>query len=583
MHPFLLIPLVTLIGSCLVGSASVARDVGFRPNRAVAWIMGCTGAWALVEIIYSLQTDRDVALAWVRALGFVYLPLGPLVLELLARLGRLDAFVWGRLCGPLWAVVATLAVGHVATPWFVADVAPAPSGWHYRFGPAFWPCLALTLAGCLVAALRMIGPGTGTATRYDARLRTLGVLALFAIAVTFATDVLLPALERDGPRLGAASIVLACGVVWLGSLSAGNPDPASGTLARRFLDQLPDGVAILRCDGTLRAANERLATILGREADALIGRPVDEWLEERGVGRSGRLRERQVATPAGPVPVAIWESDIRDRQGTPIGRVLVLRDQRALVELRRRLVTAGQKAALGELAAGIAHEVNNPIAWVLSNLNQLRQECEAFARAPEGSPAVDLADAAPQIDTCVDRLGRVVDFVAEVRSFAHPGCGGPVLCQANELVQGALRLAAPRLREEHTLVFDLAPLPEVRAVPQELKHALLSVLLTLGQEMTAPGRIAIVTSRQGDRVRIDFESDADLGRGALLDGAAVLLATGSGARSTGLLIPGHIVRQQGGTITTEPLPGGGWRVRIALPAHEAPDALPVLAAAEARA
>jgi PAS domain-containing protein len=563
MHPYLLIPLTTLVCACIVGSASMARDLDFRPNRIAGAVMACAGAWALLEILYSIQTDAQAALVLMRALGFVYLPLAPLVIEMLVRLGLLDEARWARARGPLWTAVACLAIAHLLSPWFIAGAEPAPSGWRYRFGPAFWPGLVLTVGGCAVAATRMIH-ARPTRDPTAADLGTLGRVIYVPIVVACATDVAMPALGIAGPRLGAASIVFVAGIAWLGLFSVGSPDPASGTLARRFLDRIPDGVAVLRSDGTLRSANEGLRRILGRPVDGLIGRPVADWLETDEALAGRRLREMHVQTPGGPVPVAAWGSEIHDRQGNPIGRVLVLRDQRAVMELRRRLVSSGQMSALGALAAGIAHEVNNPIAWVLSNLNQLRRDCEDFEKAPPDHPLAALADAGPAIDACAGSLGRMVDFVAEVRSFAYAGGGRPLLCQVNELVEGALRLAAPRLRDSRSASFHRGELPEVRCAPQELKHALLGVLLTVDQEAEA-GEIAVRTSATDTAVRIDVETAAPIETRALLDGTGLLLAPGPGARSSALLIPSHIVRQQGGRLLAGTLPGGGTRLRIALP------------------
>ncbi|HKJ24044.1 MAG TPA: PAS domain-containing protein [Myxococcota bacterium] len=560
MHPFLLIPLLTLICSCVVASGTVARDADYRPNHVVAWVMACTGLWSVLDIACSLQTDAGAALRIVRLLGFAYLPLAPLALELLARLGLIDAVVWGRTRRFLWAGVAVVAVAHATTPFFIDAVRPAPSGWRYHFGPAFWPGLLLAIGGCAATAVRLMSASDADS---DRNLRPLGVILWLPMAVASLTDVALPALELDGPHLGAASIVFTAGLLWLGVFSAGSRDPASGTLARQLLDELPDGVAILRIDGTLRSANARLARILGRGLDGLIGRPASAWLGDDEGTRLREVREMSVDGPFGPRPVAVWESLILDRQDVPIGRVLVVRDQGAVMKLREQLVTAGQLSALGDLAAGIAHEVNNPLAFVLANLNELRRESEALGKLDAASPARALAETAPRIDACIASLGRVVGFVAEVRSFAHQGTGAPILFQVNELVASALRLAAPRLRDQHVVSFEPGELPELRCAPQELKHALLSLLLAVGQEGRERGHIHVRTGATDDGVFVEVETDAPLGERTAFDGAELLLAPGRGAGAS-LLIPGHMVRRQGGNLRAEPTATGGARVRIDL-------------------
>ncbi len=564
MHPFVLIPLLTLVVSCVVGSASVARDRAFRPNRVVAAVMLCTGAWATLEIAYTLQTDAAAALRIVRLLGLAYLPLAPLVLELIYNLGQLDEETWPRLRRPVWIGVGLVGLAHATTPWFVDSVTPTPYGWRYAFGPAFWPGLLATVAGCAGGALRLMGRGN-LEPAVERRLHVLGSIIWFPILVTCLTDVLLPALAIDGPRLGAASIVLSAGLLWVGLFSAGAPDLASSALARQFLDQLPDGVAILRRDGVLRSANQRLSGILQCDREQLVGRPVEDWLGGPRPRPLGQVHELRIEAPSGALPIALWESEVRDRQGQPIGSVLVVRDQRALVDLRRQLVTSGQMSALGELAAGIAHEVNNPIAYVLANLNQLRRELAEVTKEREAAAA--LAGGPDRIDACTRQLGRVVDFVAEVRQFAHQGSTRPAPHAINELVEGALRLAAPRLRDRHVLHFEPGDLPALRCAAQELKHALLCLLMAL-DEIAPGGEIRLRTRPTQDGVDIDLETAAPLRQPALLDRQELLLA-GAPAGGLGLLIPRHLLRQQGGRLSVESLHRGGSRLRVSLPAAEA--------------
>lgn len=565
MHPFLSIPLVTLVCSCIVGSGTVARDRHYRPNRVVVAAMLCTGGWALLELAYSIQADAASALRLIRLLGFAYLPLAPLLLELLLRLDVFEGDLYRRLRVPLWTGIAALAVAHAATPWFIASVSPAPSGWRYHFGPAFWPGLLATLTACGLCSVRMMR--SSSSERADAQhLRWLGATLWLPIAFAGVTDVLLPALAIDGPRLGAASIALSVGAAWLGLFAGSSPGLASSALARRFLDRLPDGVAILRLDGTLRAANERLPRILGRKIEDLLGRPVSEWLGSDEPAALRELRERQVETPRGPVPVALWTSEIVDRRGEAIGRILVVREQRALVELRRQEVASGQMSALGALAAGIAHEVNNPIAYVLANLNQLRRHREEIAKALPDAPAV--AGAAGPIDASAACLEPLVDFVAEVRSFAHPGSSTAVSCRVERVVEGALRLAAPKLRGRHDVTLESGESCELRCSPQELKHALLCLLLCVGRELEAPGSLCVRTRRTPHGVDVEMETSRPLASDAWTEGAELLIAPDPAPRRAGLLVPRTLLRQQGGSLAVEPTASGGTRLRVSLHARD---------------
>jgi len=569
MHPYLLIPVITLLASCVVGSGSVARDLAYRPNRVVAAVMACTGAWAVLEIAYTLAPDPEAALRLCRLLGFVYLPLAPLVLELLFRLELLDdARTYLRVRVPLWVATGAVAVAHAVTPWFLSAVVPTDYGWRYVFGPAFWPGVTATIGGCALAALRLMRTsGTDRSHGEAGGLRQLGAAIWVPIVGACLTDVGLPALGLDGPRLAAPSIVLSAGALWVGSLSSGRPDLGAGTLAREFLDRLPDGVAIVRGDGRVRSANERLARILRSEPDSLLGRHVDEWLSVLPSDGDAEVRELRIDTSEGPVAIALWHTPILDLQGAPIGRVVVVRDQQALVELRRRLVGAGQMAALGELAAGIAHEVNNPVAYVIANLNHLRRCLEVIDKAlPPDRPG--LAAEQRSVDECLVALERMVEFVGEVRSLAYPGGGPRVLCDVNELVEGTLRLAGPKLGGAEPVDFEPSTLTEVRCAPLELKHALLSVLLAAVQEVGEAGGIRIRTAAGERGPEIRLELDRRLDAASLVGEAEMLLAPEPGGRLPGLLIPRHILRQQGGQIRVDRAGAGATRIVVELPGSE---------------
>ena len=165
-------------------------------------------------------------------------------------------------------------------------------------------------------------------------------------------------------------------------------------LTARVLRTLPDGMASLTLEGRVRAANERLAELLGVRADRARGR--------RRSAASCRwtcsLRRASCATSSAAccrrtgaaVDVSISTLLHRDKRGRPGGLVLIVRDLREVVALRSRLLTSGRMAAVGELAAGIAHELNNPIAYVRANLSLLREHVETLRKEiPGGAPALE--------------------------------------------------------------------------------------------------------------------------------------------------------------------------------------------------
>ena len=120
-------------------------------------------------------------------------------------------------------------------------------------------------------------------------------------------------------------------------------------------------------DGRLRSVNQTLATWMGEQREDLIGRSVSSLILMPLPELLALDEERESELlPFGrdPIPVAVSIAPIHDRQGGAVGRVVSLRDLREQAFLQSHLRTAHQMATVGEMAAGIAHEVNNPVAYI---------------------------------------------------------------------------------------------------------------------------------------------------------------------------------------------------------------------------
>ena len=89
------------------------------------------------------------------------------------------------------------------------------------------------------------------------------------------------------------------------------------------------------------------------------------------------------------VPVVISAAPLRDRAGHAIGLILVVRDMREMTELRRQVVSSARMAAVGQLAAGIAHEIANPLTFIRANLGVLREHWDAIGEGASSEAVHD--------------------------------------------------------------------------------------------------------------------------------------------------------------------------------------------------
>ena len=284
--------------------------------------------------------------------------------------------------------------------------------------------------------------------------------------------------------------------------------------------------------------------------------------------------ERVLIRAAGErIPVSIATSELRDRQGYLLGRVLVVRDLRDVAQLRSRLIMSARLAAVGELAAGIAHEINNPIAFVRSNLSQLASHWKTVSGELESAGRAEaqrelIAEGEELIEESVEGVDRAAEIVRGVKGFSHAGHQVREPTDLNQLLEDVLRMAAAQLRGRATVERYYVELPAVHCVPQELKQVFLNLIVNAGQAIGDGGTIRIATEARGGFVTVRVEDDgcgiAPENLERIFDPFFTTKRVGEGT-GLGLGIAYHIVRSHGGEIRVESELGRGSRFRVRVP------------------
>jgi signal transduction histidine kinase len=414
------------------------------------------------------------------------------------------------------------------------------------------------------------------AERSQAGWVVVGVVVPLVVASL--TDGILPWMGVQVPRLGTTSFtVLGATVLW-SFYRYGYTALAPGLFAREILETLPEGVVLLRLDGRVRTCNRAMAELLDEPAAALEGVSIDRFLDgaardvlEPGANVSARLRRRSGEV----LPVATSATWLRDKQGLPIGIVLAVSDQREVTALRQRLVTSGRLAAVGELAAGVAHEINNPIAFVRANLGALDALLEKVDREAE-DPSV--AEGRELVAESLDGVDRVSAIVRDVRSLAHHGGGQRERVLLPDLLESAVRVAGSQIRERGRVECDYGPVPPVRGMSQELQQVFLNLIVNAAQAIPVGGRIRVSTRTEGGDAVVRVQDD---GPGIpedvidrIFDPFFTTKPVGEGC-GLGLGISYRIVRDHDGDLSVRSRPGEGACFEVRLPAEpdqpEGPD------------
>jgi signal transduction histidine kinase len=249
-------------------------------------------------------------------------------------------------------------------------------------------------------------------------------------------------------------------------------------------------------------------------------------------------------------------------------------DPRELADLRRQLVTSARLAAVGELAAGIAHEINNPLAFVRSNLTQLESIWKELRLLPPAAPHVDLLrDVDALFEESIEGVDRAAEIVRSVRGFAHVGTAQRELTDLRPLLEDVLHVASAQLRSRANVMREYDDdLPQVICAPQQLRQVFLNLVVNAAQAVEPGGNVLVATRQDGGQVIVSVGDD---GCGIapdvidrIFDPFFTTKPVGEGT-GLGLGIAHQIVTSHDGAIEVESAPGRGTVFRVRLPAAPA--------------
>jgi PAS domain S-box-containing protein len=578
MHLSVLLSILAALVASACGASIAALNPREPANRLGALLMASVALWASCEVLWKVADDARSALAWHRvgALGIVFLGVhGAWFLCHLHERGLPRVRRWV----PLLYAVNALFLGLVwTTPLMLAGMQRGPWGWSLVPGPLLPAWFALAAATIGFALVEWVRASRASGDALDGVYATrVGVGVAIAVAAAGTSDIALAWLGTSVPRVGSLAISsLGLAVVSaLGRLDFSRLN-ASG-VARRMLRILPDAVALLRPNGRIRVANPRMGEILQCADDEIEGRllsehlmlPLDPTVEQRA------LECELVQASGRRIPVSVSTAPLPTGSGQHSGLVVILRDLEEVVALRARLATTERLAAVGQLASGIAHEINNPLAFVRANLHHLGKQCAALAASsgPDGSAVADgalLDDFGEVIEESMQGVERALRIVRDLNAFSHGGGDTRQPVSLDELVDQVLDVAALGLAPGVRVERVSGAASEVHASPQRLKQLFLNLFWNAGRAVGEAGVIRVETRSEGDRVVATVSDDgcgidsADLAR--VFDPFFTTGSAGDGA-GLGLAICHEIVRSHGGTIELESARARGTRVRVTLPAR----------------
>ena len=232
---------------------------------------------------------------------------------------------------------------------------------------------------------------------------------------------------------------------------------------------------------------------------------------------------------------------------------------RNLADTQRQLAQADKLASVGRLAAGVAHEINNPLTGVLSYASLLRKRME------HDPPACE------DLDVIVRETVRCRGIIRELLDFARPTAPARKAMDLNEIVRHSVSVVMTQLTLNHVnLSLDLtSDLPSVLADGNQIQQVVVNLLLNAADAIGEEGGSIKATTRRGTSASIEFLLE-DSGRGIAPEDLPRIFEpffTTKGNRGTGLglAVSWGIVEAHGGSLEVESKPGRGTQFTLRLP------------------
>jgi two-component system cell cycle sensor histidine kinase/response regulator CckA len=361
------------------------------------------------------------------------------------------------------------------------------------------------------------------------------------------------------------------------------------------LRSIADAVVTVDLAGKITFMNPSAERLTGKSMAEAVGRPAGEVVRLLGASRApleqtpldqaleeGRVVELHEARLVGSgedrrIIVSDSAAPVVDK-GQLLGAVMVFRDVTEEKMLQKQLELSDRLSSLGTMAAGVAHEINNPLAVVLGNASYLQDKLAEVRAAIESnerpSQIVGRLDEVSQVQTEVQiSARRIARIVADLKAFARPVPQSADSADVQSAVDWAVRATATEFRHRAIVSMDIAELPLAGIDEVRLGQVLVNLLLNAAHAIS-PGNVraneVVIRAKLDDHGFIILElRDSGSGippeiRERVFEPFFTTKPVGVGT-GLGLSICHGIVRSVGGEISVESDVGKGTTFRIRLP------------------
>jgi len=372
------------------------------------------------------------------------------------------------------------------------------------------------------------------------------------------------------------------------------------TQSRLLLTRATDGIIVVDAATRVLFANPAACALLGAPCEALLGEPFEHPVPDEGrqVVFRAQSSDGQSQQLTATAIVSIWdgrEATILQLQPTQRPSAPPSAPPSLPPHLSAPRVSEDRLRAVGRLAAGLAHEVNNPLTFVLANLESLRESHQAIRRfihllrvdlstreavtpqsfeqlAGEANLQEVIDDAADMLTDCYKGMHRIQDIARSLGTFSRADDDHAEMIDLTRIVDDACAMVFNQIRYRARLVKRFEPIPLVAAFPGRIAQALVNLLTNAAEAIEGGAyekhRIVVSTRLDGEHVVIGVrDTGAGIGeehRDRIFT-AGFTTKAGQGGMGLGLASCRRAAEEHGGRLDVHHLHEGGTRFELIIP------------------
>lgn len=380
------------------------------------------------------------------------------------------------------------------------------------------------------------------------------------------------------------------------------------TVSRNYVQMIMQyvGIAVVVSDenGKVTFVNDKMKELFGVNSKSLEEVMIKDLVEQKlfeefiKTNKSFEQETQIKSTSLGWIPVLASGTVLKDETNSYQGYIITAQDLRSSKAMQKQLMHAEKMVSLGTIAAGVAHEINNPISFIQSNLSTLKdyfasikdilnsyeqilkndQQVElkiAKGKIDELNKKIEakdlaflLGDVNQALDDSLDGTERIKEIVQGLRSFSRNDESVLGFVDVNEVLEGTLKLVWNELKYKCEVIKEFSTMPSLRCYPRQLSQVFMNLLLNAGQAISEHGKIVIKSETTDKTICVTI---SDTGKGMtkevlekIFDPFFTTKAVGAGT-GLGLSISYGIIKKHGGSIEVESEEGKGTTFKVYLP------------------